>query len=487
MPNIDTVDVNTPSDEYNSMLLDWHLPMTLMGGQRAMREAGTIYLPKEPAESQALYENRLNRSILFNVYSHTVKALTGRVFSRPISLSDDTNKKIVQYNDNIDLLGSDINTFWRNVFEDAMIKGLSYVLVDYPNTGSNNSLYDDIQQNIRPYCIHIKAEQVIRAVPKYVAGRVELGRVHIREIVEVPSGLWGTVKITQVRVLYPGYWEVYRLGDKDKWGLYDSGETSLSYIPLAVYYSNRTGFHTGISPLMDLANLNLGHWQSESDQRNILHVARVPILFGTGLDPEEIGDLEIGANRLIIGQDGSTLDFVEHTGQAIGSGDTDLKNIEQRMAVAAMEPSLSTGSATGDALDTNKANSALQDMALRLQDTIDIVNQMMADWAGLGENAGGTATVSRDFGLMKRDGSESGILLKARQNKSISIETFLKEIKKRGLLSDDFDMEAELLRLEEEKMDNMPTTVSGYQDENGKQVVGTKNENNLDFGLQRIE
>jgi len=30
-------------------------------------------------------------------------------------------------------------------------------------------------------------------------------------------------------------------------------------------------------PLLDLAWLNVEHWQSASDQSNILHVARVPI------------------------------------------------------------------------------------------------------------------------------------------------------------------------------------------------------------------
>jgi hypothetical protein len=34
----------------------------------------------------------------------------------------------------------------------------------------------------------------------------------------------------------------------------------------------------GISPLRDLAYLNVKHWQSQSDQDTILHVARVPIL-----------------------------------------------------------------------------------------------------------------------------------------------------------------------------------------------------------------
>ena len=40
--------------------------------------------------------------------------------------------------------------------------------------------------------------------------------------------------------------------------------------------------------MIDLAWLNLAHWQSASDQRHILHVARVPFLFGRGLSEGEI-------------------------------------------------------------------------------------------------------------------------------------------------------------------------------------------------------
>ena len=52
-------------------------------------------------------------------------------------------------------------------------------------------------------------------------------------------------------------------------------------------------------PLLDLAWLNLAHWQSSSDQRHILHIARVPILFARGMDTAE-SQIDIGPNRIIM-------------------------------------------------------------------------------------------------------------------------------------------------------------------------------------------
>src|SRR6185295_4553940 len=99
---------------------------------------------------------------------------------------------------------------------------------------------------------------------------------------------------------------------------------------LAPVYLNRTGFMTGEPPLEELADLNVAHWQSSSDQRNILTVARVPILFGTGIEGNE--KLEIGASSMIRTSDpNAKLTYVEHTGAAIGAGERDLERLEFQM------------------------------------------------------------------------------------------------------------------------------------------------------------
>lgn len=44
--------------------------------------------------------------------------------------------------------------------------------------------------------------------------------------------------------------------------------------------------HDGKPPLIELAHLNVKHWQSQSDQDNILHVIRVPILVRIGIQTQ---------------------------------------------------------------------------------------------------------------------------------------------------------------------------------------------------------
>jgi len=483
--------VASTSPVYDVMAENWKLPLTLMGGERAMKEAGQVYLPREPMETEPQYLNRLQRSTLKNYFAWAVENHTGRVFKKPIVFSDDTNETIFKYNDNLDLMSNDADTFYKEVFRDMLIKGISYVYVDYPRSQEDMSLADELEGGYRPYCVHIRGEQIINAVSTMINSRRVLTRAHILETVAVPHGEWGYKNINQIRVLYPGRWELYRLGvssGSESWQIFDSGETSLDYIPLIPLYGRKFGFFGGISPLQNLANLNRAHWQSLSDQMNITHIARVPILFGTGFDDGD--SLTIGSKSAIMGPIESKLEYVEHTGKAIEAGMNELRDLEDRMMLESLElldqKGSDSGTATSKSLGVSDINCSLQDLAIKLQKMIVRVNDVLCDWEGIEKT--GTVVVNVDFGLQLRDGSEGNILLKMRQNKSISINTFHREMKRRGILSPDFNSKEDLKLLEKEaKKEALLPKPQSYIDETGKQIVGTKNEQDIDTGKPRIE
>src|SRR5829696_69212 len=141
----------------------WALPRALMGGTRAMREAGTTYLPQEPAESDNAYAIRKARSTLFGGYRKTVRDMTGKVFARPISLGKDFPAKFVPYVENIDLAGRHLNVLAMHVFEDALQAGIGHILVDMPppvtrDDGRAPTLADEYAAGLRPYLCHVRAE-----------------------------------------------------------------------------------------------------------------------------------------------------------------------------------------------------------------------------------------------------------------------------------------------------------------------------------------
>jgi hypothetical protein len=430
------------------MAARWHLPLTLWGGTQDMRRAGEQYLPKQLKESNTAYERRVNRSFLFNAFKKTVQSLTGKVFSKEISLQDDVPPQIVDWTENVDLTGRSLNLFARDVFEGGAKTGLGHILVDMQRNQPGASLADERAANLRPYMKFIAAESLIGWRSKIINGQPALTQIRIKDDQEEEDGEFGEVLKQRIRVIEPSQFRVFELQD-DEWALVDAGPMTLGKIPLATFYGQREGFLLAEPPLEELAWMNAAHWQSNSDQRQILHIARVPILFGAGLDGKK--EYTIGSDYMIDAPLGSELKYVEHSGAAIASGRQDLVDIEERMRIMGVEPLMpKTGNvtATAKAIDSAAAHSQLQAMTIGLGDAIEQAFDFMADWANLGE--GGSVKVNDDFGLAFQDQVDLDTLIKARQAGDISRETLWAEMKRRNVLMDDFSPEEETERLEDE-------------------------------------
>lgn len=462
-------DVNTPTKEYLRLAEMWKLPRTLMGGTKAMRAAGIHYLPQEEAESSVAYDARRKRSTLFNAFRKTVRDMTGKVFTKPVVLEKDVPTQIKNYAENIDLAGRHINVFARDAFFDSMQVGIGFILTEMPPPivkadGSVVTLADEQKANRRPYLIFVKVEDLIGWQSETINGVVTLTQARIRETACVPDGPWAEKEIEQIRVLTPGAWEIWRettdAANKGNWVKFSQGTTSLDSIPLAPIYINRCGFMTGEPPLEDLADLNVRHWQSQSDQVNILHVARVPILFAAGFSDD--APIVIGAGSMTRASDpAAKLSWVEHSGAAIDSGNTDLENLEfqmQTMGLQLLVPQPGGKTATGVVADDEKENAPLAMMAGALQDAIEQSLGFMAEYMSVaadGDKAGGSVIVNKDFGIGKSGNTDLQQLLAARVAGEISRETFWSEMQRRGFLSDSFDPVAEATKLDDEKEQNM--------------------------------
>ena len=155
-------------------------------------------------------------------------------------------------------------------------------------------------------------------------------------------------------------------------------------------YGKRLGYMQATPPLLELAYTNVEHWQSKSDQQNILHVARVPILFARMLGE---GDLK----------------YVEHTGAAIEAGRLSILDLEDRMRQAGAELLVSKpGNVTESQTlaDNEQGACALQKIATNVEEAADQALQLMADWVT--ELEGGHITIFKDFGAATHQ-AENGV------------------------------------------------------------------------------
>jgi hypothetical protein len=488
-----TANVNTPSLACQDMEQARALPRTLMGGTKAMRDAGREYLPQEPAESAQNYDNRLSRSVLFNVYGQAVEDLTGKVFSKPVHSQDDVPEDMASWLENIDLAGNDLNTFAKKVFEDAF-HGVSYILVDYPRVMTSGTLEEERKAGARPYCVHVPCQNLIGWKSARINGVETLTQVRIREMSVEADGEWGEKAVCRVRVLdlKPGaegeprcfftVWEpVKDAQGKETWriNMEMSGIMSIGLIPMVAVYTKRTDFMAGKPPLADLADLNCLHWQKWSDQNQIEHVASVPVLFFTGFTPTESGKpavTEIAASKMLTDTNPeANLRYVEHSGAAIGANRESLKDLEDRMAKMALDPMVTRPgnvTATATSVDTAKASCPLQAWAWELQDSLERMLQYMGAWVGKKPEECGGINVNSDFGLSVTDMTLAE-MTQAYQAGLLSRQTIWAEMQRRGRLSDDFNAEEEMDRLMTEARDGTVQSAATRFLNPGRAPVGT--------------
>jgi hypothetical protein len=454
-----TKEVATACADYTKMSAAWALPRALMGGTRAMRAAGTEYLPQEPAESNAAYKNRLSRSTLFNGFKRTVGGVVGKVFSKDPVLEEDVPANIVEWSEDIDLAGRNLANFAKEVFKDGVQVGLSHILVDMPSGDPAATRAQELETNRRPYFVHIRAEDLISWQTQTINGKETLAQIRFRERATVADGDYGEKTEDRIRVLWRDKYEVWKKIEGkssigEEWVLDDSGPVTLNEIPLSTFYASRTGYMTAEPPLEDLAHLNVAHWQSASDQRHILHIARVPILFGKALNTvdEDGNPIEIGPNHMVTSSDEhGDLKYVEHGGAGISAGRQDLLDTEDRMRVMGLEVYMPKQQTLGEkAIDSDNVNSQAKAMAMGLKDAMEQALGYMAKWAG-NKEGGGSVQVHTDFlSMSSQNAQELTLLLNARLAGEISRQTFWGQLKRRGLLMDDFDAEQEAGLLDDE-------------------------------------
>lgn len=367
---------------------------SVLGGTETMRDAGEELLPRHENESSWQYSERLARSVLYNVTKMTLQSWVGQVFKEPMVADSALDPKISELFTDIDLQGNNLQVFAREWFATGLSLGLAPMLVLFPTAETQpQTLRDDAEAGLRPYWQQLAPENVLHVRTSVQPdGREVITHLRVRAFRVEPNGFLDQV-VEQVLVYTSTEVTTYEKrartkGSKPEWIRGESVQHSLGEVPLVVFYAEKDDTMVGRSALFGLADLNIQHWQSQSDQINCLTVARFPILAGSGV-PDDGAAVEVGPRKYLHSEDpGSKWYFVEHSGAALQAGSQDLKDIEARMANYGAEflkrrPGRETASAR--VLDSSEATSQIAEVALRFNDALAQALYFTARWMNLPE------------------------------------------------------------------------------------------------------
>jgi hypothetical protein len=412
-------DPSIPSARFVAPQAKWRMVDSLYGGTETMRQAGTLYLPRNEREIEPDWIARLHRTTLFNAYRRSLQHAVARIFQEDIVLEGYSGELTI-FSADVDAQGADLTQFAKQRCIDGMNRGVSYFLIEFPKRDVQPlTLADAIASGDRPYWVPIQATQVLAAHSKLLNGKEKLTHFRFTEIVvEVSDDGLTEKSVEQVKAFN-------RMATTDGsvvtftvWRKVDgtwieradlSGElVGVPEIPVVSYYTNRSGFFIGTPPMMDLAETNVAHWQSASEQRNILHVARVPFLhmagFDQAADPEtgQKKEQEISIRSVAIGAHDSKVGWVDTNGNALKAGSDDLADLEAKMEKLGMSlsaPKSGTTTATENSINAVEANSLLKDMALALGDTLEQALYFTSLYLGIPPAERGKVVVSTKFAV----------------------------------------------------------------------------------------
>ena len=273
-----------------------------------------------------------------------------------------------------------------------------------------------------------------------------LTQVRIHEYTTRPLNEFGEEQIEQMRVIYPGRYDLYTLG-QDVVEFSETGDYSLEEIPLVPIYSNRRGMLRSLPPLLDIANLNITHYQRQADLIHALHIAAMPTLVLEGWD-DTTGSASMGVNYAISMNPGNKAYYVQADATSFDAQMAELQALEAQMSTLGVTKLFGqkfvAESAEAKRIDQAQSNSVLSIISQELESALNQAFDFAARYVGI---EAPTVRVDRDFEYYRLIGQDVSVIAQLNQMGKLSDQTMLEILRRGEILPDNTKIEDELERL----------------------------------------
>jgi hypothetical protein len=405
------------------MLKGWEVMKAVTRGTEYLRENSEAFLPLEPREDYRAYLSRVNRAVFSPYTQRLVRAAAGLILRKPIALEGDPYWREIFARD-VDGCGSDLDEYARRLLLTSLTYGHAHTLVDFPAPSGARSLAEERAMGRRPYWVEVDPANVYGWRLDRDAAYGTLTQVRVYEKAIVPEGRFGEKTYEQIRVIEPGRYEVYRQrnplqaiqsygpgflepnSQSSDYEMVESGTYSLGEIPLVTTYSNKVDTMVSRPPLLDVAYLNLAHFQRQADLIHSLHIASQPLLVLEGWD-DQTKDMAISVNYAIATQPGNKVYYVEPASSAFEAQSNEIKELQSQMSMLGIstlsQQKFVAESADARRLDKVETNSMLAAVSLDLEQTLQKAFDYAAEYLGLEPPE---VSISRDFDVSRLIGQD---------------------------------------------------------------------------------
>ncbi|MFA5208270.1 MAG: DUF4055 domain-containing protein, partial [Candidatus Paceibacterota bacterium] len=330
---------DTKSTYYKAFNNRWQKIGAICEGEETIKDMGDLYLPKLSGQTAKEYDAYRNRGTFFNAFLRTVTGLVGAIIRKEPVIK--THASIDKLLGGITLYNESIQEVIKVCLTNILEFGYYGILIDMPIEQSENN---------NPYFALYAPSSILNLKTERLGSDYKLTLLSLLEVESVPDpdNPFADSSIERIRVLsiedgvlvirlYKKN-SVSAVKGKEEW--VQDGEDILprirgknaTEIPFVFLGSLSNTPIPDPPPLMDLANLNIKHWQLTVDYYHGLHYCAIPTPWAAGFGKGT--DLYIGANRAWVSDDpNAKCGYLEFTGSGLSAVLAAIDKLENQMAI----------------------------------------------------------------------------------------------------------------------------------------------------------
>lgn len=463
--------VQIARQDYQEVLPQWQRLRDCFKGRDAILKAGVKYVPlltSTDAAGNIAYRQRGN---FYNALGRTVGGMNGAIFqSAPTVEMPESMRDIL---DDITLSNVKFETFAGETGKEVFLTGRYGVLVDMPKQPEVAPDVELTDVEMRPYCVGYRAEQIINWRTERQGGDEVLTMVVLEERVEVKDEKdpFKNDAVCQFRVVLlrdgiciQQLWRARTGGIGDEYELYgDEVELmrrgdNLTFIPFVFIGALNLSPDLEQPPLLDLADVNLGHWRNSVDLEHGLHLVALPTPWVSGAKGRGDGAVDMGPGvRWELEVNGSA-GMLEFTGQGLLAISNAMEEKKKQMASLGgrlLEDAPTTAETMGAVkLRHSGETASLRTVAQSLEQGLTHVLQFCLWWDGFDEvpsDVEASVELNKEYLNVRATPQEIQVALTSLQAGGISYETWYALLQTGGWAREGIDAAAERLAIDTAK------------------------------------
>lgn len=480
---------------YNAMSDDWEFVADMYKGRRAwlsdsnnpivsaINNKARLYLPQEPDEKDANYFNRIRRSSFHRKFGNAIDAFAGILSRFAITSKGMPESEGRYFTEDVDNRGNSLARFMVQADIKALRDGVCYILVDYPERprnadGSELTYAEEQRLSLRPSLVLYDARQLVNWQVGYDHGQsIEIVSLHESSYEQV--GRYGVGLVERYRVLYPGGGELYKVVKIDDTNevlqlerTWSATASIVTLIPYSIAIGASSVFGEDKPPFLDLAELNLRHYQKVSEKDEVMHKCNIPLLeinrkggtisgaTGKNVKPgdpqKDQPSISIGPSTVLWNVDSR---YVEPTGAALALTMQDIAELEAAMTQKTLD-FLTLGDVAKTATEVVHTAAPLAASLGGMVVAKESVAARIFEYWQLYSGQQYEAAIVIDQGAMRAAINNSTVdrLMAIRASGDLSRSTFLHLIQEARILPLSLDIDQELALIDAEGVDADPTT-----------------------------